>query len=76
MVLLVGNTDSWQILQLTMIRKHDQTNSFNMLKRLQAASGLENGSPRKGTLQCPEYEELKSYSMPVFDVDKYAPCYH
>ena len=29
---------------------------------------------RKGTLQCPEYEELKNYSMPAFDVDKYAPC--
>ena len=29
---------------------------------------------RKGTLQCPEYEELKSYSMPAFDVDKYVPC--
>ena len=30
----------------------------------------------KGTLQCPEYEELKSYSMPVFDVDKYVGVWY
>lgn len=26
----------------------------------------------KGTLQCPEYEELRSSSMPAFNIDKYA----
>jgi len=30
----------------------------------------------KGTLQCPEYEELKSYSMPAFDVDKYVGVWY
>eukprot|EP00435_Cladocopium_sp_Y103_P052765 s1118_g16.t1 len=34
------------------------------------------GLPWKGTLQCPEYEELKSYSMPAFDVDKYVGVWY
>ena len=27
--------------------------------------------PRKGTLQCPKYEDVRSPTLPAFNVDKY-----